>query len=167
MAKYSDDTLVLTLVRQARSVLDELGLPESFTLDELHRRLEVRRARRIHLIPHALPAHGPHGIWVAGAHDDYVFYDEAAPPLRRQQIIGHEFGHIVFDDEGAPIQPDQLAALLPANVPVYRAAINARTLAACTRTAYNEMIEQRCEWFGTVVVQRLNPGRLPGEGTAG
>jgi hypothetical protein len=157
MSRYSDDTLVLTLVRQARAVLDELGLPESFTLDDLHRRLETRRGRRIHLIPHALPTHGPHGIWVAGGLDDYVFYDEAAPPMRRQQIIGHEFGHIVFDDEGAPIHPDQLAALLPAeHLPEHGASVNARALAACTRTAYDEMVEQRCEWFGTVVVQRLN-----------
>jgi hypothetical protein len=33
--------------------------------------------------------------------------------------------------------------------------VNARALAACNRTAYDEMTEQRCEWFGTVVVQRL------------
>jgi hypothetical protein len=156
MSRYSDDTLVLTLVRQAWTVLDELRLPESFTLDALHRRLEIRRGRRIHLISHQLPAQGPHGVWVAGTNDDYVFYDRTAPPIRRQQIIGHEFGHIVYNDEGTPIQPERLAALLPAeHLPIHDASVNARALAACTRTAYDEMTEQRCEWFGTVVVQRL------------
>ncbi len=159
MARYSDDSLVLTLVRQARAVLDELGMPDRFTLDELHRRLEAYRGRRIHLIAHPLPALGPHGIWVAGGRDDYVFYDAGAPPVRREQIIGHEFGHIVFDDAGALIQPDQLAALLPpGQVPAPDATVNARALAACTRTAYDEMVEQRCEWFGTVVVHRLDAG---------
>jgi hypothetical protein len=99
-------------------------------------------------------------MWVAGERDDYVFYDETAPPLRRQQIIGHEFGHIVYDDQGGSIRPDQLAALLPPeHVPAQPGAVNARTLAACTRTAYDDMVEQRCEWFGTVVVQRINAWR--------
>jgi len=160
MSRYSDDSLVLTLVRQARAVLDELDLPESFTLAELHRRVELRRGRRIHLIPRALPALGPHGMWVAGERDDYVFFDRAAPPLRRQQIIGHEFGHIVFDDEGGPIAAEHLAALLPPeHTPAQQATVNARALTACTRTAYDDMVEQRCEWFGTVVVQRLHSRR--------
>jgi hypothetical protein len=86
-------------------------------------------------------------------------FDEAAPPLRRLQIIGHEFGHIIFDDEGVPVQPEQLATLLPPDdLPEATVSANARTLTACTRTAYDDLIEQRCEWFGTVVVQRLTTG---------
>jgi hypothetical protein len=157
MSRYSDDTLVLTLVRQARTLLDRLGLPESFALAELHRRVELHRGRRIHLIPYALPPHGPHGMWVTGANADYVFFDEAAPSLRRLQIIGHEFGHILFDDEGGPVHPEQLAALLPPDdLPEGTVNANTRTLTACTRTAYDDLIEQRCEWFGTVVVQRID-----------
>jgi hypothetical protein len=155
MSRHSDDTLVLALVRQARAMLDELGLPESFPLAELHRRVEQRHGRRIHLIPHALPAEGPHGMWVIGDTDDYVFFDESAPPLRRLQIIGHELGHIVFQDKGRPVQDESLPGLPPAE----RAHnVNMRTLSACTRTAYDDLVEQRCEWFGTVVVQRVGPG---------
>jgi len=138
MSRYSDDTLVLTLVRQSHAVLDELGLPRTFTIAEVHRSVERRRGRRIHLIAHPLPPDGPHGLWVMGETDDYVFYEQAAPPLRKLQIIGHEFGHIVFDDEGTPLSG------------------RGRTLSACTRTVYDDMVEQRCEWFGSVMVQRID-----------
>ncbi len=162
MSRYSDDTLVLSLVRQARAVLDQLGLPETFTIADLQQRIEQRRGRRIHLISHPLPAQGPHGMWVMGETDDYVFFDDAAPPLRRLQIIGHEFGHIVFDDEGGPVHPQQLGILLePHDTPDRTVNVNTRMLTACTRTAYDDLIEQRCEWFGTVVVQRVGRSAPP------
>ncbi|HTJ32562.1 MAG TPA: ImmA/IrrE family metallo-endopeptidase [Dactylosporangium sp.] len=136
MSRYSDDALVLTLVREAGAVLDDLGLPGSFTLADLHARVEARRGRPIDVRPHRMPAEGPHGLWVMGENADYVFVDETAPPLRRTQIIGHEFGHMLFDDRGAA---------LPGDPAVH----------GCTRSGYDELIEQRCEWFGTVVLQRV------------
>jgi hypothetical protein len=156
MSRYSDDTMVRTMVRQAGTVLDQLGMRGTFTLDELHRSLERQRGRRIHLIPHPMPPHGPHGMWVMGESDDYVFFDQAAPPMRKLQIIGHEFGHIAFNDEGGPARLEELAGQLMPGDASGVADPDARTLSACTRTVYDDMIEQRCEWFGTVVVQRLN-----------
>src|SRR5689334_8257308 len=103
MSRYSDDALVLTLVRQAGEVLAGLGLPGRFTFDELHERVERHRGRPIDVRPHPMPAEGPHGLWVMGQSSDYVFVDASAPPLRRIQIIGHEFGHMLFDDRGAPL----------------------------------------------------------------
>jgi len=135
MARYSDDDLVLTLVRQAGTVLDDLGLPGPFTLADLHARVEARRGRPIEIVPHPMPAEGPHGLWVAGEHADYVFVDDSAPPLRRAQILGHEYGHILFDAPSA---------------------------GGCARSGYEELIEQRCEWFGTVVLQRVRLPERPG-----
>jgi hypothetical protein len=135
MARYSDDDLVLTLVRQAGAVLDDLGLPGPFTLDELHAAVEARRGRPIEVREHPMPAAGPHGLWVAGECTDYVFVDAGAPPLRRAQILGHEYGHILFD---APSEH------------------------GCARSGYEELIEQRCEWFGTVVIQRVRLLERPG-----
>lgn len=145
MARHSDDTLVLTLVRQAEAVLRDLGLPASFTLDELCQCIEQRRGRSIRLHPHSMPPDGPHGMWVKGEADDYVFYDQAAPSLRRLQIIGHELGHILFDDEGQPLSTEDRPEVLSSGA-----------LQACARTAYDNVIEQRCEWFGTLVLQRLD-----------
>ena len=139
MSRHRDDSLVLTLVR-------DLGLPPTFTIAQLCRHIEARRGRRIHLQPHPMPPDGPHGMWVRGECDDYVFFDAGAPPLRRLQIIGHELGHIVFDDEGRPLPAEHRPATLDTG------AVN-----ACTRTAYDDIVEQRCEWFGTIVVQRVDP----------
>src|SRR5262249_42793144 len=107
-----------------------------------------------------------------GRTDDYVFYDQVAPPVRKLQIIGHEFGHIVFNDEGGTAQLAEFAELadplLPEGVPDAMTDVGALALSACTRTVYDDMIEQRCEWFGTVVVQRIDhsaPLLLPVSGT--
>jgi hypothetical protein len=157
MSRYSDDTLVLTLVRQAGMLLDKLGLPDTFTIDQLHRCVERERGRPIHLIPRPMPPEGPHGMWVMGRTDDYVFFDQVAPPVRKLQIIGHEFGHIIFNDEGSASQlADLTDPLLPKGVPDAVTDVGALALSACTRTVYDDMIEQRCEWFGTVVVQRID-----------
>jgi len=152
MSRYSDDAFVKALVRQADALLAQLGLPRTFTLDDLHARVESRRGRRVHIRPHPLPSQGPHGLWVSGETDDYIFVDDSAPPLRRAQIIGHEFGHILFDDHGGPLDDDHLADLVPTGE---FAPVMARSLVGCMRSGYDEMIEQRCEWFGTVVLQRL------------
>ena len=93
------------LYRDAEALLATLGLPWVFTLDDLHRRVERRRGRPVHLIDRELPALAPHGLWVAGDHADYVFYDGAAAPIRQHQIIGHELGHVLHDDDGAAPTP--------------------------------------------------------------
>ena len=143
MSRYSDDALVRAFVRQAGEMLSGLGLPATFTTAELHASVERRRGRRIEVRSHPMPAEGPHGLWVLGESADYVYVDADAPLLRRRQIIGHEYGHILFDDTGGPL-PD-----------VGPGVMATRTLRGCTRSGYDEMIEQRCEWFGTVVLQRL------------
>jgi Zn-dependent peptidase ImmA (M78 family) len=140
MSRYSDDALVRALVRQAGGVLADLGLPPTFTFAELHAVVERRRGRRIEVRSHPMPAEGPHGLWVVGESQDYVYVDADAPALRRRQIIGHEYGHILFDDEGGPL-PD--------------VGVVAARMVGCSRTGFDELIEQRCEWFGTVVLQRL------------
>ncbi len=78
---------VAELCRQAGSMLAALGLGRGFTLAQLRDRVEQRRGRPLHLIPRDVPALAPHGLWVAGGHGDYVFYDRAAGPVRQHQII--------------------------------------------------------------------------------
>ena len=81
-------------------------------------------------------------MWVGGDVDDYIFYDRAAPVIRRNLIIGHEYGHIVFD-------ADTPGAGSPHPVTV------------CQRTVYDNLLEQRAEVFGTVVLQRVDLAVLP------
>jgi hypothetical protein len=156
MSRYSDDTLVLALVRQAKMVLNKLGLPDTFTIDQLHQRIERQRGRPIHVIPYPMPPQGPHGMWVMGTTDDYVFIDQNTPQVRMLQIIGHEFGHIIFNDQGGATHLAALTDLLPETPSDTVTDAGALALNTCTRTVYDDMIEQRSEWFGTVVVQRID-----------
>ena len=133
------------LVEQARRALDRLGLPGRFTADRLHEKMQAHRGRPVHLVARPLPAEGPHGLWVAGRDADYVFYPTGASPVRRHVIVGHEYGHMLFDDPGPP-------AAAPADL---------AGAARQARSSYEEMPERRAEIFGTLVAQRITDWSWP------
>ncbi|HEX5543324.1 MAG TPA: hypothetical protein VFX60_17515 [Micromonospora sp.] len=139
---------LITLRRQAVQALTSLNLRGTFTFSELHERIERHRGRPVHLIPRDLPALAPHGLWVAGEHADYVFYAANANQVRQRLIIGHEYGHMIFDDASTPAEFDQVAAML---MPDVDPSVSQIMLA---RRTYDQPIERRAEVFGTVVVQR-------------
>lgn len=133
---------------QSERLLAALDLPATFTFAQLHDRIERRRGRPVHLIAQQLPALAPHGLWVAGEFADYVFYDASASKVRQNLIIGHEYGHMMFDDVSVPGDLDQLAAML---MPAVDPSVPQIMLA---RSGYDEPVERRAEIFGTVAVQR-------------
>ncbi len=144
----------------ARARLAALGLHGSFTMRQLHREIESVRARQVHLIPKDLPVLAPHGLWIAGERADYVFFDRTAGAIRQHQIIGHEFGHMLFDDETVPARPAELAALIrPGCAPELAVRVQART-------SYRDPVERRAEIFGTVAVQRMDLWLLAREPSA-
>jgi hypothetical protein len=136
------------LYRQAQNTLAALGLPPAFTLPQLRERVERHRGRALHLIPREVPALAPHGLWIAGEHGDYVFFDRAAGPVRQHQIIGHELGHMLFDDQATPAELAELSAMLAPEVDP------ALTTNLQRRTHYHDLPERRAEVFGTVVLHR-------------
>jgi hypothetical protein len=140
---------VTELCHQAEAMIAALGLARAFILPQLHARVQERRGRPLHLIPRDVPALAPHGLWVAGEHGDYVFYDRAAGPVRQHQIIGHELGHMLFDDQATPAGLTELAAMLTPDVDL-TVATNLQQ-----RTHYHALPERRAEMFGTVVLHRL------------
>jgi hypothetical protein len=142
---------VAGLCQQSAAMLEALGLPAMFTLTRLRERVEQRRGRPVHLIARHLPALVPHGLWVAGEHADYVFYALAAGPLRQHQIIGHELGHLLFDDGCAHAGPAEVAAMLAPDVRLGLAG------SLRLRTTYQIPAERRAETFGTVALARMAP----------
>lgn len=117
-------------------------------MTELCGRVEERRGRPIHLIARELPVPAPHGLWVAGEHADYVFFDSSAGPVRQNQIIAHELGHMLFDDDTAAADVRELLAMLSPSLE--RSAIHRIQ----QRNSYAEPAELRAELFGTVAVRR-------------
>ncbi|MFI9560321.1 hypothetical protein [Nonomuraea endophytica] len=112
------------------------------------RRIEERRDRSIHLIARELPVRAPHGLWVAGEHADYVFFDSSIGPVRQYQIIAHELGHMLFDDDTAAADTRELLAMLSPEMD------HSTVRKIQQRTTYAELAELRAELFGTVAVQR-------------
>ncbi|SCF27903.1 protein of unknown function [Micromonospora purpureochromogenes] len=133
------------LRRQSEQALDALGLTGGFTFGELHERVERRRGRPVHLIPRELPALAPHGLWVAGEHADYIFYAANASPVRQRLIIGHEYGHALFDDVSPASELDRAAA----------------APAPLARSSYDVPQERRAEIFGSLAVQRAESWSEP------
>lgn len=151
MREHTDDTFVH--LRQSQDLLAALGLGDRFTLAQLQARIERRRDRPVNLIARDLPTLAPHGLWVAGEHADYVFYAANSSPVRQRLIIGHEYGHMLFDDV-TPTAWERIAALLmptiDPSVPDFLA-----------RSGYDEPAERRAEVFGTVVAQRAESWSSP------
>lgn len=122
------------LCTQAEQMLAALGLSGRFLPALLHERVQRHRGRPVRLIPRDLPPPAPHGLLIVTGQADYVFYDEMADPVRRHQIIGHEFGHLLFDQPWA---------------------------GSWHRSCYEAAAERRAEVFGTVALQHMAQWSAP------
>ncbi|MEV6339149.1 hypothetical protein AB0M12_31110 [Nocardia vinacea] len=87
--------------------IDTLWLPARFGIGEVCERLESHVGRRIELIPMALPPASPLGLLITDERGHSVIYEESASPIHRQQIIFHEFAHLLFGHRGQPIGDDR------------------------------------------------------------
>ncbi|GAB90888.1 hypothetical protein [Gordonia rhizosphera] len=87
-----DRRALRALVRETLRGLD-LDLP--LDVHQLCDRYGERRGRPIRLIAHPLPAGMPNGVWLAASDADYFFYQANTSKLHQDQIIVHEFGHLI------------------------------------------------------------------------
>lgn len=126
---------IAALCAQAELTLAALGLSGPFSPAVLHERVQRHRGRPVQLIARELTPPAPHGLLIVTAQADYVFYDDTADPVRRHQIIGHEFGHLLFDDQSGA-GPWQ-------------------------RSSYEVAAERRAEVFGTVALQHVAQWSAP------
>jgi hypothetical protein len=108
----------------------------------------------VHVIAQPLPADGPHGLWIAGQDADYIFFPSAASPVRRHVIVGHEYGHMLFDDPAGP-------AITAAGDPALMGPQALSAAAHKSRSSYEELPERRAEIFGTLVAQRITDWSQP------
>ena len=132
--------------RQLASVLNTISplLPVPWDIDTFVRRLAKNRGRRIVVVPWQFPAGESSGLWIPTKKADYIFYAEDATPSRREQIIGHELGHVLLDHTPALDEAPQelLASLAPTLGPDL-----ARRMLA--RSGYDPPHEAEAEAFGT------------------
>ncbi|MCS0635847.1 hypothetical protein NX801_09235 [Streptomyces sp. LP05-1] len=113
---------------------------------ELCRLLGDYRGRPIQLVPYALPAPGPFGLWIATDTVDLIFYQQETSPLHQDHIILHEVGHILADDTSDEDDPVVWQSLLPAlSYDAIRRALR--------RTAYEDEREREAELIATTILE--------------
>ncbi|AZG46912.1 hypothetical protein D7316_03517 [Gordonia insulae] len=78
-----------------RDTLKGLDLDLPLDVTQLCDRYGERRGRPIRLIAHPLPAGMPNGVWLAADDADYFFYQSNTSRLHQDQIVIHEFGHLI------------------------------------------------------------------------
>ncbi|MEV5833604.1 hypothetical protein [Nocardia sp. NPDC052112] len=94
------------LRKRCEKRIDLLGLPVRFGIDEVCERLAIQVGSRIELIPMALPPACPLGLLITDKRGHSIVYEDSASPIHRQQIIFHEFAHLLFGHTGQPIADD-------------------------------------------------------------
>ncbi|GAB16815.1 hypothetical protein GOEFS_015_00120 [Gordonia effusa NBRC 100432] len=127
------------IIRDSLRGLD-LDLPLNVT--QLCDRYGARRGRPIKLIAHPLPAGMPNGVWLAASDADYFFYQENTTPVHRDQIIIHEFGHMIA---GHQMLGDLAAAALAEPDPD-------DADAALARTCYSDEREWEAEMLASLII---------------
>ncbi len=102
----------------------------------------ARRGRPIFVIAYPLPAGMPNGVWLAATDGDYFFCQANTSALHRNQIIIHEFGHLIAQHQIlGDFDPDTLLA--PAGDD------GADALA---RTCYSDEREWEAEMLASIIV---------------
>ena len=154
-----------TMRRDVRDALADVEphLPVPWSIEALTERLGTQRAKPIRLVAWTFPADPdvPTGLWVATDQADYVFYDAGASPARREQIIGHELGHLLLGH--TPRLSEALDGLIEALAPSVSPEL-ARQVLAMARTGYAEAEEAAAELFGTSLLRAAHTKRGPAEG---
>jgi IrrE N-terminal-like domain len=155
----------LAVRRQVRAALAEVQgcVPHPWCIDAFVTRLAARRRRPIELVSWPLRAEeqAPTGLWIPTSRADYVFYDDAAAPARRAQIIGHELGHMLLAH--TPRLTDAPDGLVERLTPALSPEL-ARRLLGMARTGYAEREEAAAELFGTSLARLAGSQPEPARG---
>lgn len=130
-----------TLCHEALKGLD-LDLP--LDVEQLCTRYGERRGRPIKLLAHPLPAGVPNGIWLAAEDADYFFYQKNTSRAHQDQIVIHEFGHLIAGHQmlGA-VSAAALAATGPSDDD---------SDAALARTCYSDDREWEAEMLASLIL---------------
>ena len=146
-------------VRAALAAVDDL-IPVPWDLPLLIQRLARRRQRPIRLLTASFPPGEMSGLYLSTEREDLIFYDLAASPTIKEQIVGHELGHMLMghqlaeSDSATPMAESPMAkSRLTAEI---SPALVQRFLA---RTAYDNRVEVAAEEFGTRLLENARRHR--------
>ncbi|PBC83669.1 MULTISPECIES: ImmA/IrrE family metallo-endopeptidase [unclassified Streptomyces] len=154
---WADRRRFRRLHRASEELLDRLDLPTGSSVAALIDRLSRRRNRPIHVIPAALGAGEPCGIWLATDSADIIVVEADITPFHQDHIIAHELAHVLcaHSDSSKP-DPEGMALLFP-HLDVQR------VIEVMGRSAYSTEDEQAAEIVASLILERVT--RPPREST--
>lgn len=98
----------------ARKAEHAFSLPNDATLELIHKKLEQKRGRTITVaeLPE-LAKEEVCGVWLICEDRDVVLHAPTKSDWHRQQIILHEFSHMILDHDLDGVSSELVKALLP------------------------------------------------------
>lgn len=131
---------VKALRRLCEDEVHSLDLDLPFDAIQLCERYGKRRGRDILVISQPLPVGMPNGVWLVGDDADYFFYQSNTSRTHRDQIIVHEFGHLIAGHQDSG--PAANAGAMP----------EAEASQALHRTCYDDEKEWEAEMIASIIL---------------
>jgi hypothetical protein len=124
-----------------RRELAGLDLDLPLDVEQLCDLYGARRGRPIRIVAHRIPAGMPNGVWMVAADADYFFHQACTTKLHRDQIIIHEFGHLIAGHQLLDNTEDRWFGM----------AATAPTDEALSSTCYSDEREWEAEFLATLI----------------
>ncbi|MGW3207614.1 toxin [Streptomyces sp. NPDC001135] len=142
------------LRRSCEARLAALMLPKPYDIATLCARLSRRRSRPLHLIPIAMQAAQPCGLWMASDSADFVLFEARTTRPHQDHIIAHELAHIICDHRSSSSLDDTTAQLM---FPDLEPELVRDMLG---RTNYSDTQEREAEMMASLILTARN-NRIP------
>ncbi|MET3809154.1 hypothetical protein [Arthrobacter sp. UYEF3] len=142
--------MIYTAARaRAQEAEEALNLPDPVSLGSIQRHIEKLRSRKIIIKPmKGTPTDKVCGLWFGMDDLDLILHAPAASEMHRQQIILHEFGHMILRHEQETLSPDYARAFFPDLDPE-------RVVTALKRTDFLDEFEITAELLADRLAARI------------
>ena len=133
---------------RAREAEAGLGLSEPVSLASLQRHLERLRNRKIVINPIEGATDKVCGLWFGLDHMDLILHARAASEVHRQQIVLHEFAHMILRHEQDTVSAEYAGTFFPDLDPE-------RVVKALKRTDFLDELEVTAELLADRLAARI------------
>lgn len=145
---------------RAQQAEENLNLSEPVSLASTHRHLEKLRGREIMIQPMAGPTDKVCGLWFGLDELDLILHAPAASEVHRQQIVLHEFAHMILRHEQEAVSAEQARIFFPDLDPD-------RVVMALKRTDFLDEFEVTAELLADRLAARIRRSQRIAAGQPG
>ncbi|ACL42162.1 conserved hypothetical protein (plasmid) [Pseudarthrobacter chlorophenolicus A6] len=145
---------------RARTAELQLNLTEPVSLQSTHRHLEKMRGRPIEIQAMDGPEDQVCGLWFGLDDADLILHARAASEVHRQQIVLHEFAHMILRHEQEELAPEVARNFFPDLDP-------GRVIKALKRTDFMDEFEVTAELLADRLAARIRRSQRRAAGQPG